>query len=170
MLKDLPLVFSPFAEVAMLDDQLPKEADFHPSVVGYMEIANTLLSSSLREVIVFRRERVLRSLGLDPYRAMPSYKRLPLAGTTIERRNHRTWCIERRKGYITDERIIRIRLNHKVESYCSSNYDPGTVKVGAFPQSWSGILGYAFPPFNLIGVIIRKAVTDGAMLILITPP
>ncbi|EYC00984.1 hypothetical protein Y032_0111g232 [Ancylostoma ceylanicum] len=124
MLKDLPLVSSPFAEVALLDDQLPKEversiqiretdlrslnetlintlniielirklgsdgsgADFHPSVVGYMEIANTLLSSSLREVIVLRRERVLRSLGLDPYRAMPSYKRLPLAGTTVVHR------------------------------------------------------------------------------------
>ncbi|CAJ0594919.1 unnamed protein product, partial [Cylicocyclus nassatus] len=124
ILKDVPLVSSPFAEVAMLDDQLPREVErsiqlretdlrglnetlintiniielvrklgadgagteFHPSVIGYFDIATTLLSASLRDIIVFRRERVLRSLGLDPYKAMPSYRRLPLAGTTVVHR------------------------------------------------------------------------------------
>ncbi|KHJ94801.1 reverse transcriptase [Oesophagostomum dentatum] len=56
------------------------------SVVGYLEIAATLLSGSLRDVIVLRRERVLRGLGLDPRRAMPSYRRLPLAGSTVVQR------------------------------------------------------------------------------------
>ncbi|CAJ0606486.1 unnamed protein product [Cylicocyclus nassatus] len=98
ILKDVPLVSSPFAEVAMLDDQLPREVErsiqlreadlrrlnetlintiniielvrklgadgagteFHPSVIGYFDIATILLSASLRDIIVFRRERVLR--------------------------------------------------------------------------------------------------------------
>ncbi|CAJ0607384.1 unnamed protein product [Cylicocyclus nassatus] len=110
-LKDVPLVSSPFAEVAMLGDQLSREversiqlreADLRglnetlintinivelarklgaggagtefPSVIGYFDIAKTLLSSSLRDISIFRRERVLRSPGLDPYKAM-----LPIA-------------------------------------------------------------------------------------------
>ncbi|KIH69302.1 hypothetical protein ANCDUO_00359 [Ancylostoma duodenale] len=42
-------------------------------------------------------------------------------------------------------------------------------RIDCFAQSSSGIFGYAFPPFNLIGRAIRKIIHDGARVILITP-
>ncbi|EYB86610.1 hypothetical protein Y032_0276g1101 [Ancylostoma ceylanicum] len=63
-------------------------APMSSSVTGYLEIAATLLPSSLEDVMVFRqeRERVLGGLGLDPRRAMPFPTRLPLAGSTVVQR------------------------------------------------------------------------------------
>ncbi|EYC06130.1 hypothetical protein Y032_0078g1207 [Ancylostoma ceylanicum] len=125
MLRDLPLVTSPYAEVALLDDDIPRdkersiyvretdlrhfnetfvnclnilelirklggdsEQQLSSSIMGYIDVAATLLSGSLHDVIVLRRERVLRSLGLDPLKAMPSYRRLPLAGSTVIHRSN----------------------------------------------------------------------------------
>ncbi|KAK6011055.1 reverse transcriptase [Ostertagia ostertagi] len=65
--------------------------------------------------------------------------------------------------------LFASRLNHKLKPYFSLNPDPGAAKVDAFAHKWSATFGYAFPPFNLIGRVLRKAVRDGATLILVTP-
>ncbi|KAK6043060.1 hypothetical protein COOONC_19435 [Cooperia oncophora] len=56
---------------------------FAASVIGYIEILDTLVSGSLMDLIILRRERFLKALGVEPRRAMPSYRRLPLAGSTM---------------------------------------------------------------------------------------
>ncbi|EYB81143.1 hypothetical protein Y032_0391g568 [Ancylostoma ceylanicum] len=71
-----PVVSSPFAEVALLDDPLPKEVE------RSIQIRETDLRS-LNETLI---NTLNISLGLDPYRAMPSYKRLPLVGTIVVHR------------------------------------------------------------------------------------
>ncbi|KAK5964169.1 hypothetical protein GCK32_006476 [Trichostrongylus colubriformis] len=56
---------------------------FADPVVGYFEIMDTLVSGSIMDLIIIRRERFLKALGVEPRRAMPSYRRLPLAGSTM---------------------------------------------------------------------------------------
>lgn len=65
--------------------------------------------------------------------------------------------------------LFASRLNSKCDRFISLHPDPFAHLVDAFAQNWSGLLGYAFPPFILIGRVIRKAVRDGASLLLITP-
>ncbi|KAK6029294.1 hypothetical protein OSTOST_04593 [Ostertagia ostertagi] len=63
---------------------------FAAPVIGYFEILDTLVSGSLMDLIVLRRERFLKALGVEPRRAMPSYRRLPLAGSTMVHRMRQT--------------------------------------------------------------------------------
>lgn len=65
--------------------------------------------------------------------------------------------------------LFASRVNRKCESYYSLNPDPDAVGIDAFSHNWKGLLAYAFPPFNLIGRTIRKAKSENADLILVTP-
>ncbi|WKY01137.1 hypothetical protein Q1695_015273 [Nippostrongylus brasiliensis] len=65
--------------------------------------------------------------------------------------------------------LFASRLNHKLPSYFSLNPDPGATKVDAFAQSWWGTFGFAFPPFALVGRVIRKAIRDRSSIILVAP-
>ncbi|RCN30459.1 hypothetical protein ANCCAN_23766 [Ancylostoma caninum] len=65
--------------------------------------------------------------------------------------------------------LFASRLNHKLECHFSLFADPGAMRIDGFAHNWSGIYAYAFPPFNLIARTIRKAVKDGAIIILVTP-
>ena len=79
-------------------------------------------------------------------------------------------------GYITsqwgnpDVDLFASRLNHKVDQYFSWQPDPGCCGVDAFSVNWSKFsLAYAFPPFGLVGKVVKKALCEGANLILVAP-
>ena len=61
------------------------------------------------------------------------------------------------------------RLNCKVTRYCSWKPDPGAVAIDALTEDWSGKFFYAFPPFNMIGRVLRKVENDKAEGILVVP-
>jgi hypothetical protein len=50
-----------------------------------------------------------------------------------------------------DMDLFASRLNHKVRDFCSFKPDPLAKVVDAFSIPWDMNLGYAFPPFCLIG-------------------
>ncbi|MGL5407110.1 MAG: hypothetical protein ACRDAX_10115, partial [Propionibacteriaceae bacterium] len=54
--------------------------------------------------------------------------------------------------------------------YCSPVLDPGAVAVDALLWNWSGLDIYAFPPFKILGEVMRKfAASEGATMTLIAP-
>ncbi|KAL6723792.1 hypothetical protein Aduo_018760 [Ancylostoma duodenale] len=53
--------------------------------------------------------------------------------------------------------LFASRASRKCRRFYSFLPDPGACAVDAFAQDWSGIFGYAFPPFNMVGRVIRKA-------------
>lgn len=65
--------------------------------------------------------------------------------------------------------LFASRWNAKCSKFFSFLPDPNASGVDAFAQEWSGIYGYAFPPFNMVGRVIRKALREGAHLILVCP-
>ena len=66
--------------------------------------------------------------------------------------------------------LFASRLNAKCSGYFSWRADPGSLACDAFAQSWKGLVAYAFPPFNLVGRTIRKAIHDGSESIIIVAP
>ncbi|KIH69452.1 hypothetical protein ANCDUO_00200 [Ancylostoma duodenale] len=65
--------------------------------------------------------------------------------------------------------LFASRASRKCRRFYSFLPDPGACAVDAFAQDWSGIFGYAFPPFNMVGRVIRKAVREHARIILVCP-
>jgi hypothetical protein len=65
--------------------------------------------------------------------------------------------------------LFASRLNKKVSRFYSWLPDPESVGVDAFTSSWHGELGYAFPPFALIGAVLQKIAQDRAEVILVVP-
>ncbi|KAK0404353.1 hypothetical protein QR680_017417 [Steinernema hermaphroditum] len=65
--------------------------------------------------------------------------------------------------------LFATRLSRQCERFISYRPDPYAEAVDAFAHSWNYGLAYAFPPFCLIGRVLRKAQQDGSPLLLITP-
>ena len=65
--------------------------------------------------------------------------------------------------------LFASRLNYKVRPFCAFQPDPLANTIDAFTITWHGFLGYAFPPFCLLGRIIQKIIQDRAEIILIAP-
>lgn len=65
--------------------------------------------------------------------------------------------------------LFASRLNNQVPKFISWQPDPKAWRIQAMTTRWTNILGYAFPPFNLLNRIIRKILVDRAQLILVTP-
>ncbi|RCN31307.1 hypothetical protein ANCCAN_22915 [Ancylostoma caninum] len=65
--------------------------------------------------------------------------------------------------------LFASRWNRKCKKFFSLLPDPEASAVNAFAQEWSEIYGYAFPPLNMVGRVIRKAVREKARLILVCP-
>lgn len=57
------------------------------------------------------------------------------------------------------------RSNHQIQKYIIWRPDPMAWKVDALSISWTEMVGYAFPPFCLIG----KCIKEIAMIVLIAP-
>uniref|UniRef100_A0AC34FW88 Reverse transcriptase domain-containing protein n=1 Tax=Panagrolaimus sp. ES5 TaxID=591445 RepID=A0AC34FW88_9BILA len=65
--------------------------------------------------------------------------------------------------------LFASRLNRKCNKFFSLNPDPEATATDAFAQCWTGLYGYAFPPFNLVGRVLKKAIDERAKLIIISP-
>jgi hypothetical protein len=65
--------------------------------------------------------------------------------------------------------LFASRINRQIPRFVSWRPDPEAWKTDAFSINWSQILGYAFPPFNLILKVLKKVQSEGTDLLLITP-
>ena len=65
--------------------------------------------------------------------------------------------------------LFASRLNFKITPYFSWRPDPGCEAVDAFSTSWENSFVYAFPPFCLIGKVLKKIENDGAKGLIIFP-
>ena len=52
--------------------------------------------------------------------------------------------------------LFATRLNNKAERFYSWFPDPMAEQIDSFTVSWAGDLGYAFPPFGLVGRVLQK--------------
>ena len=71
--------------------------------------------------------------------------------------------------YVPDIDLFASRINKQIGQFVSYVPDPEAVHVNAFTLDWSEQKIYCFPPFAIIGKVIRKIINDGAEGILITP-
>lgn len=55
-------------------------APFAADVEGYFDVIEQLLSASLKDLVGCQREAALRGLGLNPSKAVPSFRVAPIAG------------------------------------------------------------------------------------------
>ena len=65
--------------------------------------------------------------------------------------------------------LFACRLNAQLPYYVSWKPDPFAMAVDAFTISWANGLNYAFPPFSVIGRVLRKLQEDKAELLMILP-
>ena len=61
------------------------------------------------------------------------------------------------------------RLNKKLDTYIAWQPDPGAWAIDAFTINWEPIIGFYFPPFNMIGRVLEKIEEDRATLIVVVP-
>ena len=47
--------------------------------------------------------------------------------------------------------------------------DPNAFAIDAFTVSWNFSLGYIFPPFSLLGRVLKKIIEDKAMAVVVAP-
>lgn len=59
--------------------------------------------------------------------------------------------------------------NKKLKRYAAWKPDPHAEIIDCFSVNWSGLCVYCFPPFSLVGRVLKKMVTDGASGIVICP-
>lgn len=65
--------------------------------------------------------------------------------------------------------LFACRINHQVDRYVSWKPDPSAFAIDAFFLDWSVFKAYAFPPFSLIGAVLKKVEEDQATLLLVAP-
>ena len=66
--------------------------------------------------------------------------------------------------------LFASRLNYQVPTYVSWQPDPGEKAIDAFSLHWKDTSPYMFPPFSLIGRVLKKLTRDAvATAIILTP-
>ena len=61
------------------------------------------------------------------------------------------------------------RLNNKVERFHAWKPDPQAEAIDTFMTSWKNAFFYAFPPFCLIGKVLKKVIWEKAQGIILVP-
>ena len=74
-----------------------------------------------------------------------------------------------RKWFTPQVDLFATRFSHRLPVYMSPVPDPAALAVDALAQDWSRLVGYAYPPFPILGKVIRKARLESATLILVAP-
>ncbi len=70
---------------------------------------------------------------------------------------------------IPDIDLFASHLNFQLKPYVAWMPDPGARFTDAFTLDWSSFVFYAFPPFSMITIVLRKIEYDGAKGILVIP-
>ena len=65
--------------------------------------------------------------------------------------------------------LFATRFSRRLPLFVSPVPDPQAWAVDALSLPWTNLLGYAFPPFPILGKVIRKASIERATLILVAP-
>ena len=65
--------------------------------------------------------------------------------------------------------LFASRINKQFAKYIAYRPDPGALAIDAFTVSWSQQKLYAFPPFSLIPLVLKKIIEDKANMICIIP-
>ena len=65
--------------------------------------------------------------------------------------------------------LFASRINNQVQKYVSWKPDPDAFAIDAFYVHWGEYNGYAFPPFSLIGAVLKKVYEDQATVLLVAP-
>ena len=65
--------------------------------------------------------------------------------------------------------LFASRLNHQLPRYVSWHPDPNAFAVDAFSISWTSEKFYIFPPFSIIGRVMKKIRTEHTQCMLIVP-
>jgi hypothetical protein len=68
-----------------------------------------------------------------------------------------------------DVDMFASRLNNQMEKYVSLLPDPNAIAIDAFSMQWNSLFVYLFPPFSVIGQVLKKVEEDRAEAILIAP-
>ena len=77
-------------------------------------------------------------------------------------------CLKER-DFVPEIDLFATRLNHQFSRYCSFRPDPGAEFIDASSMSWAHIKFYAFPPFSLIPLVLKKIQEDRAMGVCVVP-
>ena len=65
--------------------------------------------------------------------------------------------------------LFASRLNYQLKPYVAWAPDPEAKYIDAFTLDWSNFMFYAFPPFSILGQVLRKIEYDRAKGILVLP-
>ncbi|XP_070184795.1 uncharacterized protein [Littorina saxatilis] len=65
--------------------------------------------------------------------------------------------------------LFATRFSKRLPVFVSPFPDPQAWRVNALDISWTGLEAYAFPPFQLLSRVIRKAELEGPTLLLVAP-
>ncbi|XP_053595511.1 uncharacterized protein LOC128667832 [Microplitis demolitor] len=65
--------------------------------------------------------------------------------------------------------LFAMRVNAKIQKFCSWKRDPEAFCIDAFTMDWGNYFFYAFPPFSMIMRVLRKIRLDRAEGIVVVP-
>ena len=65
--------------------------------------------------------------------------------------------------------LFASRLNKQLEKYCSWKPDPGAYAIDSLSENWEKWFFYAFPPFNMIGKVLKKVESEKASGLIVVP-
>jgi len=65
--------------------------------------------------------------------------------------------------------LFATRFSKRLPLFVSPFPDPEAWRINSLEISWSGLRAYAFPPFQLLGKVLRKAELERPWLILVAP-
>ncbi|KAK7094289.1 hypothetical protein V1264_007929 [Littorina saxatilis] len=78
---------------------------------------------------------------------------------------HRLWALVQKP--LVD--LFATRFSKRLPIFVSPFPDPEAWQTNALDIPWTGLEAYAFPPFLLLGRVIRKADLKGPSLLLVAP-
>ena len=76
--------------------------------------------------------------------------------------------LQQRRGPFTID-LFASRTNARLPRYFSRYPDPGAEATDALSQDWTREQAYCFPPFPVIGQVLRKLHLEGGRMLLVTP-
>ena len=71
--------------------------------------------------------------------------------------------------FLLDSDLFATRINTELTRFVSRKLDPDAFHTNACTLSWTKGLNYAFPPFSIIGRVMKKIQEDKAIFLVILP-